>query len=185
MGIAAARLRLLVAVWALFVLLAACGGSSSSGDGGSGDGGGGSTPADAVPTTDAGSGGGGDSASDLTKGRAKGSVSGDLSFDFELGVMPPPISYYDQDADNTTYLVFANTEGSEVLYLTYSESGSIIQYVRDGVGFVVGADGCSTTMDELDASHAKGSTTCAGVSVVEGEADVRTVDIAFTFDARE
>jgi hypothetical protein len=182
-----ARNGLPMLLLALAALLAACGGGAASvPDGNGGDG---STSTDVAPTEDAGIVGSGngssDSAADLSKGRAKGSASGDVSFDFELGVLPPPVALYKSDADLTTYLVFANADSTELLYLTYDKSGSIIQYVRGGMGLTVGPGGCQTQMDELDDSHAKGSTTCKGMSVLEGDAAIRTADMTFTFDAHK
>jgi hypothetical protein len=187
-AIASVRVRVLVAALAMFVLLAACGGGGNASGGDGGDGG--SAPTDVVPTDETGGGDpggdtGGETTADKSKGVAKGEVTGDVSLTFDLGVAPPPLSAYDLDASHGAYLIFADSAGTEVLYLTISDGSGIVQYVKGEMGLIVGAGGCTFEIDELDGSHAKGSVTCPGMTVLEGESAARTADLTFTFEARK
>ncbi len=114
-------------------------------------------------------------------------VTGDKTLTIELALAPAG-SRFETNGDGSALLTFANSDATEALFVNISDGSIIVSYAGDAFGLpLVGAGGCTSQVDELDESHAKGSFTCTGMQVVEGEdASVTgTADLSGTFEARK
>lgn len=166
-------------------LVAACGGTASVSPAGTA-----TSPAGtaAAPTIDPGGAvetdpGGGTSAGDPTKGSAKVQVSGGLTETIDLP-FAALLALWESNGPGSAYLPF--TDEDAVLFMTFAEDQLLVQYARTstGVGLTSGATPCTFTTEVLDASNARGSFSCPGMTLIQGDV-VGSADMSGTFDARK
>jgi hypothetical protein len=190
------RLTLLAA---MIGLVAACGGSaaatpSSSAPGVQPAASTGPAPGGGEASTDPGGGTGGDLGAstdngpiggdigDRSKGSAQATVSGGYSatIDLPYGALLGNLLI---NGPNTAYLPFTD-ETHGTLFLTIADGNQLlVQYAGpDNVGITNGGTPCDLKVDALDASQAKGSFTCKGMMVIQGES-IGSADMSGTFEA--
>ena len=127
--------------------------------------------------------GGGTSAGDRTKGSAQVQVSGGMTETLDLP-FAAVLSLWVSSGPGTAYLPF--TDSDAVLFMTFNGGQLLVQYARSstGVGLTSGATPCTFTTDVLDASNAKGSFSCKGMTLIQG-ATVGSADVSGTFEAHK
>ena len=94
------------------------------------------------------------------------------------------LSLWVSSGPGTAYLPF--TDSDAVLFMTFNGGQLLVQYARSstGVGLTSGATPCTFTTDVLDASNAKGSFSCKGMTLIQG-ATVGSADVSGTFEAHK
>jgi hypothetical protein len=156
-------------------------------------GGGASQPAlepTAVASTDpgaAGSDGGGPIGGDIGD-RSKGSVQARISGGYTASVDLPfgaALAQFGVSGTNTAYLPYTDvTNGT--LFLTIGDGSQLlVQYAGPGgVGMTNGATPCELHIDTLDDHQAKGSFTCKGMLLIQGDA-MGNADMTASFEGRK
>lgn len=137
---------------------------------------------DDVTTTET-PGGGGTAAGDRTKGSVQVQVTGGITETIDLP-FAAVLSLWASSGPGSAYLPF--TDGDAVLFMTFNGGQLLIQYAKTStaVGLTSGATPCTFTSDVLDDSNAKGSFSCKGMTLIQGQA-VGSADISGTFEARK
>lgn len=127
--------------------------------------------------------GGGTSAGDRTKGSAQVQVNGGITETIDLP-FAAVLSLWASSGPGSAYLPF--TDSDAVLFMTFNGGQLLVQYAKTstGVGMTSGATPCTFTTDVLDDSNAKGSFSCKGMTLIQGEA-VGSADIIGTFEAHK
>jgi hypothetical protein len=195
------RWRSIVAASGL-VLLVGCGSSTGSAtpsspaaqapgsSAASGGGGAASQPASApgdAATADPGASGsdgggpiGGD-VGDRTKGSVQAQISGGLTASVDLPFAAALAQLLTQ-GPGTAYLPFTDPVNG-TLFLTISDSGLLVQYAGpNNVGLTNGATPCDLKVDALDAGQAKGTFTCKGMLLIQGNT-MGSADMSASFEA--
>jgi hypothetical protein len=157
-------------------------------------GGGASQPAlepTAVASTDPGAagsdGGGGPIGGDIGD-RSKGSVQARISGGYTASVDLPfgaALAQFGVSGTNTAYLPYTDvTNGT--LFLTIGDGSQLlVQYAGPGgVGMTNGATPCELHIDTLDDHQAKGSFTCKGMLLIQGDA-MGNADMTASFEGRK
>lgn len=127
--------------------------------------------------------GGGTSAGDRTKGSAQVQVTGGITETIDLP-FAAILSLWASSGPGSAYLPF--TDSDAVLFMTFNGGQLLVQYAKTstGVGMTSGATPCTFTTDVLDGSTAKGTFSCKGMTLIQGEA-VGSADISGTFEAHK
>ena len=118
---------------------------------------------------------------DRTKGSAQAQITGGLTASVDLPFGAAAAQLLTQ-GPGTAYLPFTDpTNGT--LFLTISGNQLLVQYAGpNDVGLTNGATPCDLKLDALDDSHAKGTFTCKGMLLIQGNA-MGNADMSGSFDA--
>lgn len=142
----------------------------------------------AAPTNDSGGAtetddDGSTSAGDRAKGFAQFQLSGGLTETLDLP-FAAVLSLWESSGPGSAYLPF--TDEDAVLFLTIDGGRLLVQYARTSTsaGVSSGATPCTLTTDILDAASAKGSFSCTGMTMIQGET-VGSADMKGIFEARK
>jgi hypothetical protein len=170
----------------MIAMLVACGGSAGAtpttpDDGGAAptqdDGGGGEDPA-AGTSVDPGAYGG--DVGDRSKGSVQAQITGGYTGSVDLP-FAAPLAQFDLDDSDGAYLPF--TDPSSTLFMTITGGKDILlQYVHPDAALTSGATPCTLDVETLDDGQAKGSFTCKGMTLIQGET-VGSADINGSFEA--
>ena len=179
-------------------LLVACGGSATASPSGasratapataSADAGGSAASDDGGAAASEGAEGSGDNGpiggdiGDRSKGSAQAQISGGLtaSVDLPFGAA---LAQLVAQGPGTAYLPYTDPVNG-TLFLTISSGNQLlVQYAGpNNVGLTNGATPCELKLDALDAGQAKGSFTCKGMMLIQGES-IGSADMSGSFDA--
>jgi hypothetical protein len=118
---------------------------------------------------------------DRSKGSAQARISGGLTASVDLPFGAPAAQLLTQ-GPGTAYLPFTDpVDGT--LFLTISGDQLLVQYAGpNNVGLTNGATPCELKLDALDAGQAKGTFTCKGMLLIQGDA-MGNADMSGSFEA--
>lgn len=127
--------------------------------------------------------GGGTSPGDRAKGSAQVQVSGGLSETIDLP-FAAVLALWESSGPGSAYLPF--TDSDAVLFMTFNGGQLLVQYAKSStaVGLTSGATPCTHDLEVLDGSTAKGTFSCKGMTLIQGES-VGSADISGTFEAHK
>jgi hypothetical protein len=180
-------------------VLSACGGSSAAssgasapvastapapgGGGVSADPGAGGASANPGASVDTGDGPIGGDIGDRSKGSAQVQFSGGYtaSVDLPFGAA---LAQFGLSGPQSAYLPYTD-EADGTLFLTISNGQLVVQYAGPNqVGITNGGTPCELKIEALDDHQAKGSFTCKGMLLIQGEA-LGNADMSGAFDGRK
>jgi hypothetical protein len=117
---------------------------------------------------------------DRSKGSVQAQITGGLTSTVDLPFGAPAARFL-VDGPGTAYLPYTDAVKG-TMFLTVTGDQLAVQFAGpDNVALANGGTPCALKLDALDADHAKGSFTCKGMMLIQGDS-VGTADVTGTFE---